>query len=188
MLEKTCTRCFAILPTTLDFFYKHPATKDGLSSRCIICVKLCSVLSQQTERGKATAERCHKRYAKTARGKAVAVQARKKFIASKHGPAAMKQWRQTYYSTVRGHLNSIFSSMKQRCKDSGHTNYKWYGGRGIKVCFRSFNEFADYVINELQIDPRELTIDRINNNGNYERGNIRFITQAENNKNKSIKF
>ena len=85
-----------------------------------------------------------------------------------------------YRSTIKGCLNERFHRMKERCVDLRHPRYKDYGGRGICCCFSSVKEFTDYVINELQIDPRGLQIDRINNNGNYEPGNIRFVTAKEN--------
>ncbi len=87
------------------------------------------------------------------------------------------------YATINGRLGYVFSSMKQRCTNPHCRSYRWYGRRGIIVCFKSADEFIGYVVNELRVDPRGLTIDRINNDGNYERGNIRFITKAENNKN-----
>jgi len=89
-----------------------------------------------------------------------------------------------YYVTIRGLLIKKFSDIKKRCNNSNFKQYKDYGGRGIKCLFKSSNEFIDYVINELKADPRGLAIDRIDNNGHYEKGNIRFITQLENNKNK----
>ena len=69
-------------------------------------------------------------------------------------------------------------------KDKTHKDYKNYGGHGIKNKFKSTGEFVDYVINELQVDPCGLQIDRINNDGNYERGSIRFVTCSENNRNR----
>jgi len=87
-------------------------------------------------------------------------------------------------STIRGHLQKVFSAMKRRCEDPNNPGYKWYGARGIKVRFKSSDEFIDYVVNELQTDPRGLTIDRIDNDGNYERNNIRFVTHRENQQNK----
>lgn len=89
-----------------------------------------------------------------------------------------------YYSTIKGHLRSTFNSMKQRCSNPKMHNYYRYGGRGIKVKFKNVNEFIDYVLNELKVDPRGLTIDRINNDGNYEPGNIRFVTRKVNRNNR----
>ncbi len=90
--------------------------------------------------------------------------------------------------TIVGHLCHCFHQMKYRCANSKCECYKWYGGRGIKCLFKTSQEFIDYVINELKIDPRGLTIDRIDNGGNYEKGNIRFVTQAENNKNRERRY
>lgn len=101
----------------------------------------------------------------------------------------MKQYKyynyqKKYRKTIKGHLIYCFHNIIARCNNSKHKSYKNYGGRGIKCLFKSFDEFIDYVVNELQVDPRGLTIDRIDNDGYYERGNIRFITQAENNRNR----
>ncbi len=87
------------------------------------------------------------------------------------------------YSAIRGYLQVVFSNMKRRCENPKHPQYKNYGGRGIKVCFESSEVFIRYVVDILQVDPRgtpPLQIDRINNEGNYERGNIRFISHKEN--------
>lgn len=83
-------------------------------------------------------------------------------------------------STVRGHLRNVFNHMLDRCSNLKTHNYHRYGGRGIKVCFQSFNEFYEYIVNVLQIDPRGFQIDRIDNDGNYEPGNIRFVTAKMN--------
>ncbi len=103
-----------------------------------------------------------------------------------HKKEAVENW-QKYNNTINGHLRSIFSSMKFRCTNVKAHNYKHYGGRGIKVCFVSADEFVTYVINELRVDPRGLTIDRIDNDRHYEPGNIRFITNTKNQKNKACK-
>jgi len=89
-----------------------------------------------------------------------------------------------YYNTLIGYLQYCFAAINQRCNNSNNRNYKHYGGRGIKCLFKSSNEFIDYIINILKIDPRGLQIDRINNDGNYEPGNIRFVTHRENQQNK----
>ncbi len=152
---KACTKCGIEYPATLEYFYKKSAKKDGLQSQC----KGCEREYRRSEIGKAAT----KRYLKSEVGKATA---------------------ERRHATISGYLRDILLSMRQRCNNPKNKNYKYYGGCGIKVCFKSSDEFIDYVMNVLRQDPRGLTIDRINNDGNYERGNIRFVTQAENNKNR----
>ena len=82
--------------------------------------------------------------------------------------------------TLIGGLHHRFDNMKKRCDNPKCDKYKNYGGRGIKCLFKSADDFIDYVVNVLQVDPRGLTIDRIDNNGHYERGNIRFVTHKVN--------
>ena len=92
----------------------------------------------------------------------------------------IKITRPNHHSTINRYLRHLFNNMKQRCCNLKRKDYERYGGRGIKVIFQSANEFIEYVVNVLQIDPRDLQIDRINNDGNYEKGNIRFVTAKEN--------
>lgn len=99
-------------------------------------------------------------------------------------PIKINGYRRKYRKTLKGCLRERFSQMEKRCNNSNHPAYKNYGGRGIKCLFKNANEFINYVINRLKIDPRELQIDRINNDGNYEPGNIRFVTRVENLKNR----
>jgi hypothetical protein len=76
--------------------------------------------------------------------------------------------------------------MKYRCENPAHDSYPGYGGRGIKVCERwqDFGVFASDI--ELEIGPRppRMTLDRIDNNGNYEPGNIRWASPTLQNRNK----
>lgn len=82
-------------------------------------------------------------------------------------------------------LYNIWCGMKQRCFYSKHKDYHSYGGRGITVCLEwrdDFKAFYDWAIaNGYRED---LTIDRIDVNGNYEPSNCRWATWAEQNKNK----
>lgn len=92
--------------------------------------------------------------------------------------------RKEYRKTIKGHLWMVWAAMLGRCNNPKHKQYKDYGGRGIQVKFAYFKDFFDNIVKELKVDPRGLTIDRINNDSHYEQGNIRFVTQAENNRNR----
>ena len=82
-----------------------------------------------------------------------------------------------YRSYFNNHLQQVYRGICKRCNNPKNKDYKYYGGRGIKCLFKSADEFVDYVINKLQVD-------RIDNNGHYEEGNIRFVTSKENNNNR----
>lgn len=183
---KKCSKCSKIKP--LDEFYKNKTTQDGLNCWCKSCVKVY----QQEHREQAI--KYHQKYRQEHREQIAKYD---KKYRQKHHKEILKQQKkfcmlhqderkkcqQNYYRTIKGHLRYIFNGAKQRCNNLECKDYKNYGERGIKIKFTS-DEFVDYVINELQIDPRGLTIDRIDNNGNYEKGNIRFVTSAVNNNNR----
>ena len=69
-------------------------------------------------------------------------------------------------------------SMVQRCTDPGKDNYKYYGGRGIAVCER-WSTFAGFLA-DMGERPAGTQLSRIDNDGNYEPGNVRWATRAEN--------
>ncbi len=70
----------------------------------------------------------------------------------------------------------IWAAMKRRCLNPNYHEYHLYGGRGIKVCneWLGFVEFYKWAMNNGYKD--DLSIDRINQDGNYEPNNCRWET------------
>jgi hypothetical protein len=80
---------------------------------------------------------------------------------------------QSYSLTYR-----VWDSMVRRCNNITHHAYKSYGGRGIKVC-EEWLKFENFW-KDMGEKPKGLQIDRINNDGNYEPNNCRWVTPKEN--------
>lgn len=85
---------------------------------------------------------------------------------------------------------SIWTMMRRRCNDPNHVSYSHYGGRGISVCTEwdtldgGFERFFEHIGNA---PSRSHTLDRIDNDGNYEPGNVRWATPTEQAANKGRK-
>ena len=77
----------------------------------------------------------------------------------------------------------VWTSMKCRCLCKTHVQYSEYGGRGIKVCNRWQESYAAFV-NDMGEAPPGMQIDRIDNDGNYERSNCRWATRVQQQRNK----
>jgi len=116
------------------------------------CGTVTDVNAQDLQTGKST--RCMECYNKD-----------RSRLFSRHGKAHTAEWR-------------VWVGLRERCDNPNNSSYKWYGGRGIKVCERWYtfeNFFAD-----MGYRPEKTELDRINNDGDYEPGNCRWVTHKEN--------
>lgn len=78
----------------------------------------------------------------------------------------------------------IWSNMKHRCENSSNSAYRRYGMRGINVCNAWRNSF-DTFVTDMGACPSPIhQIDRIDNDRGYSKDNCRWVTSAENNRNK----
>ncbi|UNA01519.1 hypothetical protein MG295_00102 [Bacillus phage vB_BcgM] len=100
--------------------------------------------------------------------------------------------KQYYNNKTRKHgetktrLYSIYQGMKNRCYLESATHFHRYGGRGIRVCeswLEDFTVFRDWALGNGYRD--DLTLDRVDTDGNYEPDNCRWSTKKEQSRNTS---
>lgn len=75
-------------------------------------------------------------------------------------------------------LYTCWKTMKQRCINTNRKDYHLYGGRGIAVCDRWFSSFENF-LEDIGERPEGRSLDRIDNDGNYEPANCRWATAKE---------
>jgi hypothetical protein len=93
---------------------------------------------------------------------------------TKHGHARKGKMSETY---------KTWNRIRQRCNYPKDVNYARSGGRGIKVCER-WSSFVNFLF-DMGEKPADKTLDRINNDGDYEPSNCRWATYAEQCSNRS---
>lgn len=88
------------------------------------------------------------------------------------------EWELTQFWKDTPEKQSIYRTyynMRQRCENPRNPGYPSYGGRGVECRFESFHEF----LREVGFRPASnLTLDRIDNDGHYEAGNLRWTTRS----------
>jgi hypothetical protein len=79
---------------------------------------------------------------------------------------------------------TAWQGMLQRCYNVNHKDYIKWGGRGIKVCDAWHNSFETFFKDVGPKPGKAFLLDRINNDGNYEPGNVKWSTIKESNMNR----
>lgn len=87
------------------------------------------------------------------------------------------------HGKARSKIYDRWSAIKKRCCNENSINYSSYGGRGIKICERWKNSFENFYSDMGDPPFSKAEIDRIDNDGDYEPGNCRWVTRAENTRN-----
>lgn len=99
-----------------------------------------------------------------------------------HGDASSDHKKRDYYY-------KLLYRMKARCYNPNNNRYYTYGARGIKICDEWINDHLSlkrWIIDNLGERPDNMTLDRINNDGNYEPGNLRWATMSTQMNNRTI--
>lgn len=95
----------------------------------------------------------------------------------------------TRHGKSNSRLYEVWHGMKKRCYCKTSSSYEYYGGRGITVCdeWQKFTPFYEWAVANGYDEKAEYgkcTLDRIKVNGNYCPDNCRWVSMAEQNKNK----
>lgn len=84
----------------------------------------------------------------------------------------------------KNNVYSVWSGMKSRCGNPNNPAYPHYGGRGIAVCER-WQKFENFLA-DMGMPPPGMTIDREDNDGNYEKNNCRWISRKRQQRNQRV--
>ncbi len=100
----------------------------------------------------------------------------------------VRRGRKITHGLYNTRLNNIWSGIKQRCYNPKCQAFMYYGKRGIIICDEWYSDFKAFYDWSMKNGYRQgLTIDRIDNNGNYEPSNCRWTTMAVQDRNKRNK-
>lgn len=83
---------------------------------------------------------------------------------------------------------AVWQMMRQRCNNPNQAKYPRYGGRGIRVCARWEESYANFIADMGPKPGSGYSVDRIDNDGNYEPSNCRWATPVEQAHNRHTSF
>ncbi|KKM90484.1 hypothetical protein LCGC14_1238170 [marine sediment metagenome] len=175
--NKNCPGCDVVKP--VGEFGKDRTKKDGLRTYCRGCAIDYSRNYRKNNQG--SVQEYSRGYYKENREELLRkrVGQDKEHYAKNRGRILCRG--REYRGTIRGYLKEVFGNINYRCNNPIGRNACY---KGVQNRFESLDDFRDYVITELRVDPRSLQIDRIDSEGHYEKGNIRFVTCKENSNNR----
>jgi len=79
----------------------------------------------------------------------------------------------------------VWQNMRQRCSNPNTARYKYYGGRGIKVCDHWENSFVNFYV-DMGPCPDSYSIERVDNDGDYTPDNCIWLHLSDQHKNKRV--
>lgn len=95
-------------------------------------------------------------------------------LPTKHGEASGHRKTKEYVA---------WTHAKARCHNPKHPYYQWYGARGISMCPEWREDYSKFLA-DMGPRPEGCSLDRVNNDGNYEPGNCRWVSMKEQSRNK----
>ena len=148
---KTCSKCKVEYVDASGNFGQDARKTDGFQSQCRACQRTYGAKRRQTTAYKV---------------------AMKEYRQSDKCLAKQREYGRKFRATVRGHLVRVYFDIVSRC--AKRKNYS-----NIECSFETYEQFVDYVVNIMQVDPRGKQCHRIDNNGNYAPGNLEFLTPSD---------
>lgn len=92
--------------------------------------------------------------------------------------------RETVHGLTGHPLHMVWKGMIDRCENKNSVGYQNYGARGIKLCDRWRSDFINFYTDMSPTYRQGLTIERVNNDGDYDPSNCKWIPRSEQSKNR----